>query len=96
MKQKKEKKKKAQKGKKRKIFKLYNLISFMDIKIILEEQEEGGFAIYVPALQGCVSQGETIEEALKNIREAIELYFEADENELIVYEDNLKTKIITI
>ena len=68
----------------------------MDIKIILEEQEEGGYTVYVPSLQGCISQGETIEEALKNIKEAIELYLEADDNELIVYKDNIKIETITL
>ena len=43
-------------------------------KAILEPQEEGGYTVYVPALPGCVSEGETYEEALKNIREAITLY----------------------
>ncbi len=50
----------------------------MEIKIMLEEQDEGGFTVYVPSLPGCVSQGENIEDALKNIREAIELYFETE------------------
>ena len=54
----------------------------MKVQVILEKQEEGGYAIYVPSLPGCVSQGETRAEALKNIKEAIELYVEADENEL--------------
>ena len=47
----------------------------MDIKVILEEQEEGGYTAYVPALSGCISEGDTLEEVTKNIREAIELYF---------------------
>jgi len=68
----------------------------MEIKVILEEQEEGGYTIYVPSLQGCVSQGETTEDAVKNIKEAIALYLEADENEIIVYKDNTKIKIIEI
>jgi len=46
-------------------------------KVILESQPEGGFTVYVPALPGCVSQGETREEALKNINEAIYLYLES-------------------
>ena len=46
----------------------------MDIKIVLDEQEEGGFSVYVPSLPGCISEGENVEEALKNIKEAIELY----------------------
>jgi len=67
----------------------------MEIKILLEEQDEGGYTVYVPSLEGCVSQGETIEEALKNIKEAIELYLETNDNELAIY-NNAKTKIITI
>jgi predicted RNase H-like HicB family nuclease len=54
----------------------------MDVKIVLEEQEEGGFTIYVPSLQGCISQGETVEEALRNIREAIELYLDTEVEEM--------------
>ncbi|PIO03877.1 HicB family protein [Candidatus Woesearchaeota archaeon CG08_land_8_20_14_0_20_47_9] len=42
--------------------------------MVLEPQEEGGFTSYVPSLPGCISQGETREEAIKNIKEAIELY----------------------
>ena len=55
----------------------------MKLTIVLEPQQEGGFTAYVPSLPGCVSQGETKEEAVKNIKEAIELYLEADTNELI-------------
>jgi len=55
----------------------------MKLTIILEPQEEGGFTAYVPSLKGCVSQGDTKKEAIKNIKEAIELYLEADVNELI-------------
>ncbi len=54
----------------------------MDIKIVLEEQEEGGFTVFVPSLQGCISQGENVEEALKNIREAIELYLDTEIDEI--------------
>jgi predicted RNase H-like HicB family nuclease len=38
--------------------------------------EEGGFTVTVPALPGCVSEGDTFEEAQENIREALELYLE--------------------
>ncbi len=48
----------------------------MTFKVVLEPSEEGGYTVYVPALPGCVSEGDTIEEALQNIREAIELYLE--------------------
>ena len=43
---------------------------------VLLEPEDGGFVISVPALPGCISQGDTREDALDNIREAISLYVE--------------------
>jgi len=51
----------------------------MTFKVVLEPSEEGGYTVYVPALPGCVSEGDTIEQALQNIREAIELYLEPTE-----------------
>ncbi|MGB8217082.1 MAG: type II toxin-antitoxin system HicB family antitoxin [Candidatus Methanoperedens sp.] len=48
----------------------------MKFKIVLEPAEEGGYVVYVPALPGCISEGDTKEEAIKNIKEAIELYLE--------------------
>ncbi|MBI5413991.1 type II toxin-antitoxin system HicB family antitoxin [Candidatus Peregrinibacteria bacterium] len=39
-------------------------------------QEEGGYTVEIPELPGCVSEGETLEDAKKNIEEAIELYIE--------------------
>ena len=41
---------------------------------VILEPDESGFAVWVPALPGCVSQGDTREEALANIREAIQAY----------------------
>lgn len=43
----------------------------MQVKIIVHEAEEGGFWAEVPAIPGCVSQGETLDELDENIREAI-------------------------
>lgn len=48
----------------------------MKLKVVLEPSDEGGFTIYVPSLPGCISEGDTKEEALANIKEAIELYLE--------------------
>lgn len=50
----------------------------MKLKVVLEPSEEGGFTVYVPSLPGCVSEGDTFEETLANIREAIELYLEEE------------------
>lgn len=55
----------------------------MKLTVVLEPQEEGGYTVYVPSLPGCISQGDTKQEALRNIKEAIELYLEPDTNELI-------------
>ena len=43
---------------------------------VFEPQVEGGFSVAVPALPGCISEGDTFEEAATNIKEAIELYLE--------------------
>ncbi len=54
----------------------------MKFKVVLEEAEEGGYVVYVPALPGCVSQGETKEEAIENVKEAIEIYLDIDDAEI--------------
>ena len=46
----------------------------MKFKIVLEEEQDGGYSVYVPELPGCASQGETRQEAVKNIKQAIHLY----------------------
>ena len=58
----------------------------MRLKVILEPSEEGGYTVYVPSLPGCISEGETKEDAIKNIKEAIELYLEPVEDDLIPFE----------
>ena len=54
----------------------------MKIKIIVHQAQEGGYWAEVPALPGCVTQGETYDELLKNINEAIEAALSVDESEL--------------
>ena len=46
----------------------------MKLQTILEPSEEGRYTVIVPSLPGCISEGNSREEAIKNIREAIELY----------------------
>lgn len=69
-------------------------------RTILRKEPEGGYTIFVPTLPGCISYGETLEESISNIKEAIELYIETkidlgeevltDENTL---EYNIKVEI---
>lgn len=68
------------------IFKINVQSQIMKIKVVLEPSDEGGYTVYVPSLPGCISEGETLEEALLNIQEAIELYLEPLEDELSVTE----------
>jgi predicted RNase H-like HicB family nuclease len=51
----------------------------MTIKAIVHDAEEGGFWAEVPALPGCVTQGESEDEIRTNLLEAVELWFEAGE-----------------
>lgn len=48
-----------------------------EFDVIFEPQQEGGYTAYVPDLPGCVSEGETLEEATAMIREAMALYLES-------------------
>jgi len=53
----------------------------MRLKVVLEPSEEGGYTVFVPSLPGCISEGDSREEALRNIKEAIELYLEPVEDD---------------
>jgi len=54
----------------------------MKLKIVLEPSEDGGYTVIVPSLPGCISEGDTKEEALENIKEAISLYLEPVDDDL--------------
>lgn len=49
----------------------------MRYRVLIEQDEDGAFVAEVPALPGCISEGHSREEAVKNIREAISLYIES-------------------
>lgn len=59
----------------------------MKVKIIVHKAEEGGYWAEVPALPGCVTQGETRDEIRENVREAIELWLETGDD--TPYDENL-------
>ena len=49
----------------------------LNYRILLRKEPEGGYTVTVPSLPGCVTYGDTIEEAIKMAKEAIELYIES-------------------
>ncbi|MCK4639959.1 MAG: type II toxin-antitoxin system HicB family antitoxin [Candidatus Marinimicrobia bacterium] len=55
----------------------------MKLQVILEPSSEGGYTVTVPSLPGCISEGDTKEEAISNIKEAIELYLEPVEDDFV-------------
>jgi predicted RNase H-like HicB family nuclease len=55
----------------------------MNYTILIHQAEEGGFWSEVPALPGCYSQGESIDETLKNSKEAIEAHLQAMKEDLV-------------
>jgi len=55
----------------------------MKFRVMLEPSEEGGFSAVVPSLPGCISEGDTREEALANVREAIALYLEPVDDDTV-------------
>ncbi len=59
----------------------------MDYTILIHQAEEGGFWSEVPALPGCYSQGETIDETMQNTKEAIEAYL------LVLKEDQVSAPV---
>jgi len=58
----------------------------MKLKIILEPSDDGGYTASVPSLPGCLSEGDALDEAMANIQEAIDLYLEPVEDDLMTGE----------
>lgn len=59
-------------------------------RVLLNKEQEGGYTAFVPMLPGCVTYGDTLDEAVDNVKEAIELYLESlrAHNEPIPTEEN--------
>lgn len=66
-------------GKSPRMTQIARMETMKELKVVLEPSEQGGFTVYVPSMLGCISEGETREEALENIKEAIALYSESPE-----------------
>jgi predicted RNase H-like HicB family nuclease len=65
----------------------------MKVRVVLEPSEEGGFTAYVPSLPGCISEGNTVDDALANIREAIALYLEPVEDDWLAEDNAVVTEV---
>ena len=66
----------------------------MKLQVILEPSDEGGYTVYVPALPGCISEGDDIDEAMTNIQEAIELYLEPVETDITGNRDSIVRELV--
>ena len=49
----------------------------LNYKILLKKEPEGGFTVFTPSLPGCITYGDTLDEAIEKAKEAIELYIES-------------------
>jgi antitoxin HicB len=52
-------------------------MKILNYKILLKKEPEGGFTVFVPSLPGCITYGDTLDEAIEKAKEAIELYIES-------------------
>ena len=63
----------------------------MQYNAVFQQEEDGGYSVWVPALPGCASQGDNFDEALANVKEAIELYLE-DSPEVAIDSNEARAK----
>ncbi|HEX6809898.1 MAG TPA: type II toxin-antitoxin system HicB family antitoxin [Gemmatimonadaceae bacterium] len=68
----------------------------MQLRVMLEPSEDGGYTVTVPSLPGCISEGDTREEALASIRDAIQLYLEPVEDDLAAREITEAAELVEI
>ncbi len=68
----------------------------MTLKVLLEQGEDGWIVAHVPALRGCVSQGKTRNEALVNVKEAIEGWLEVEQDKIDPIPAGTTTEIVAI
>lgn len=68
----------------------------LEYTVVFQEEKEGGYSVWVPTLPGCTSQGETFEEAFKNIKEAIELYLGDSAKREVDYEEFRRQFVVPV
>ena len=67
----------------------------MKFTVLIHEAEEGGYWAEVPALPGCVSQGDSLDELIANVREAVEGYL-AEPDNLYIHDNNVRVVEIAV
>ncbi len=68
----------------------------MQLRLHVEPDETGGYVVHVPALRGCWSQGETRDEAVANIREAVELWLESQHEMAAAFTQPAQIEMVTL
>jgi antitoxin HicB len=70
----------------------------LSYRVLLRKETEGGFTVIVPSLPGCISYGETVDDAIRMAREAIEAYLEslAQHGEAIPTEEGTLEYTLTV
>ncbi len=73
-------------------------MKILNYKILLKKEPEGGFTVFVPSLPGCITYGDTLDEAIEKAKEAIELYIESlkAHGEEIPTEENILEYTLTV
>ena len=65
----------------------------MKLQVVLQRSPEGGYTAYVPSLPGCISEGDSKTAALRHMKEAIQLYLEPVDDELMRSQHSQLTEI---
>lgn len=68
----------------------------MTLKVLLEQGEDGWIVAHVPALRGCVSQGKSRNEAIANIKEAIEGWLEVEQDKVDASVNGTKAEVVAV
>lgn len=73
-------------------------MKILNYRLLLKKEPEGGFTVFVPSLPGCITYGDTLDEAIEKAKEAIELYIESlkAHDEEIPTEENILEYTLSI
>ncbi|MBU1070957.1 type II toxin-antitoxin system HicB family antitoxin [Patescibacteria group bacterium] len=69
-------------------------LKILQYNAVFQEEKDGGFSVWVPSLPGCCSQGDNLEHAANNIKEAISLYIEESPNKLQLQDESQEKQFL--